>query len=59
MGARGPRDDGFRCGSWINLDLSIGVASLKESIGVADDDLSWWSVMKGKIKTKATKMKGC
>jgi hypothetical protein len=45
MGARGPRDDGFRCGSWINLDLSIGVASLKESKGAADDDLSWRSVI--------------
>jgi hypothetical protein len=45
MGARGPRDDGFRCGSWIYLDLSIGVASLKENIDLADDDLSWRSAI--------------
>jgi hypothetical protein len=56
MGARGPRDDGFRCGSWINLDLSIGVASLMESTGAADDDLSWWSVIFE--KSRQTKEKG-
>ena len=57
MGARGPRDDGFRCGSWINLDLSIGVASLMESTGAADDDLSWWSVIFEKFKIEAEKEK--
>jgi hypothetical protein len=57
MGARGPRDDGFRCGSWINLDLSIGVASLMESTGAADDDLSWWSTIFGKFKIEAEKEK--
>src|SRR5271155_4304905 len=55
MGARGPRDDGFRCGSWINLDLSIGVASLMESTGAADDDLSWWSVIFEKFKNRKEK----
>lgn len=57
MGARGPRDDGFRCGSWINLDLSIGVASLMESTGAADDDLSWWSVIFEKVKNRGRRKK--
>jgi hypothetical protein len=57
MGARGPRDDGFRCGYWINLDLSIGVVSLMESTGAADDDLSWWSAIFEKFKIEARERK--
>ena len=57
MGARGPRDDGFRCGSGINLDLSIGVASLKESTNAADDNLNWRSVLFENAKIEADRKK--
>jgi hypothetical protein len=39
----GPRDDGFRCGIGLDLDLHFEITSVIELEEAADDDLSWWS----------------